>query len=231
MKKTRKSRGDLKSRQLIINEAARLMYQEGVSQYHTAKTMAARKVLSGGGRKMCIKSVSSLPSNGEISEAVNSLAEFHEGELRGSQLFSMRILALELMQQLEHVSPRLIGSVSTGRVRKTSDIDIHVFTDDIESLLSHIKSMAWHYVTDAVTVSQNGVLREYTHIYIDEQYPVELSVYSRNDIRVRTRSSTDGKPIVRLGSNALLDLILTEHNEQWALYTESAVQEYGVFNE
>lgn len=224
MKKTKVSKGDLKTRQLITREAARLMYQEGVSQYHTAKFMAARSVLSGGGKSAYIRNPSHLPSNGEINEAVDALAELHEGDTRYSQLFAMRILALEYMQKLERFSPRLIGSVSTGRIKKTSDIDIHIFTDDMEALLLYLDCQGWQYETANITVSQNGILKAYTHIYIDSEYPIELSVYSNNEIRIRGRSSTDGKPIIRVSAAKLLELILNEHEEQWQRYIALATE-------
>ena len=39
---------------------------------------------------------------------------------------------------------------------------------------------------------------DYTHIYLQADFPVELSVYPRAELRVVSRSSTDGKPIKRL---------------------------------
>ena len=39
---------------------------------------------------------------------------------------------------------------------------------------------------------------DYTHIYLQADSPVELSVYPRAELRVVSRSSTDGKPIKRL---------------------------------
>ncbi len=202
-------------RQLITHEAARLIYEEGVSQYHTAKSMAFKNVLSAGGRAPNYRNPSFLPSNGEICEAVNRLADLYEGEARQNRLFDMRVLALECMRQLSEFSPRLIGSVSTGNIKNSSDIDIHIFTDNIEELLSHLASLGWAYERDDITIAQQGTYKQYTHLYIDRGYPVELSVYTEKDIRIRTRSSTDGKPIVRYSVNKLLELILVEHGEQW----------------
>lgn len=224
MKKVKGFKGDVKIRQLITNEAARLMYQDCVSQYHTAKYMAARKVLSGGGKKISIKSPSYLPTNGEISAAVDTLVQLHEGDSGYVQLFSMRVIALEYLQQLEAFSPRLIGSVSTGRIKKTSDIDIHVFTDSMEELQNRMDVLGRLYETADVVVSQNSVLKVYTHVYIEHEYPIELSVYPKNEIRVRTRSSTDGKPIIRMTANKLLELIFNEHGDQWSRYIERGVE-------
>ncbi len=224
MKKIKGFKGDVKTRQLITREAARLMYQDSVSQYHTAKYMAARKILSGGGKNIRVKNPSHLPSNGEISEAVDALAQLHEGDFRYAQLFSMRVVALEYMQQLEAFSPRLIGSVSTGRIKKTSDIDIHIFTDSMEELRLRMDTLGWQYEIADITVSQNGILKVYSHVYINCEYPIELSVYPRYDIRVRTRSSTDGKPIIRMTANKLLELIFNEHEEQWSHHIELGLE-------
>ena len=38
------------------------------------------------------------------------------------------------LRALSEFSPRLIGSVSTGHIRRGSDIDLHVFTDDLDPL-------------------------------------------------------------------------------------------------
>ena len=45
------------------------------------------------------------------------------------QLNEMRQIAIKVMRKLSDFSSRLIGSVSTGRIRESSDIDIHVFVD------------------------------------------------------------------------------------------------------
>ncbi|WP_250658431.1 nucleotidyltransferase domain-containing protein [Alkalimarinus coralli] len=128
----------------------------------------------------------------------------------------MRVLCLDIMQALDEFTPRLIGSVSTGRIRKNSDIDLHVFVDEIEILETKLDKLGWAYTEDSITINKNGKMVSYTHIYIDMQFPVELSVYPRRELRVRSRSSTDGKPILRVSSSALLQLILDEHGEAWS---------------
>ncbi|HEU4537984.1 MAG TPA: nucleotide-binding enzyme, partial [Polyangiaceae bacterium] len=56
-------------------EAARIMYQEGVKQYFTAKRIAAKRVLGRvGGRRLRFRP-QELPSNGEIRDALLHLAE------------------------------------------------------------------------------------------------------------------------------------------------------------
>ena len=218
MRKNQFVKGNIQLRQTILREAARLMYEEGVGQYYTAKWRAAKRVLGQGGKKVRSIRTRDLPSNGEISQALFQLAQLYEGNTIQDRLFAMRISALEIMEKFEQFCPRLIGSVSTGRIKKTSDIDLHLFTDHIEILESHINLLGWPYERDQITIKYNGKFREFTHFYLEHEFPLELSVYPLSEIRVRGRSSTDGKPIVRLSYEKLLRLIEQEHASEWDQY-------------
>src|SRR6516165_7834569 len=117
---------DVKLRQAIALEAARLMYERSESEYYTAKRKAAKR--------LCRQTVkpADLPSNAEIRDQIQVFARIHEGEKRTEHLRDMWLEALRLMRLLRAFRPRLIGSVMTGHVRKGSDIDLHVFSDSAE---------------------------------------------------------------------------------------------------
>ena len=201
-------------RLLITREAARLMYEEGVKQYLHAKRTAAKRII-GGQYKYAPKY---LPSNGEISDAVYALSQLKDPDTHEEQLYRMRCRAVEIMEQLQPFSPRLIGSVSTGRIRADSDIDLHVFCDEIEELENHLESLGWRFERETTSININGKMVDYQHIHLDFDFPVELSVYPLRELRVVTRSSTDGKPIDRLSVSKVRQLILDEH---WAHYLQS----------
>src|SRR6059058_6158695 len=114
-----------KLRQAIALEAARLMYERTESEYYTAKRKAAKRLCRQGVKP------ADLPSNSEIRDQIQVFARIHEGDKRTENLREMRLHALRLMRLLATFRPRLIGSVMTGHVRKGSDIDIHVFADQI----------------------------------------------------------------------------------------------------
>jgi hypothetical protein len=205
-------------RVLVANEAARLMYEEGIKQYFTAKRVAAKRLLGArGGLKLRYRP-SDLPSNGEIRDALLELAERAEGDRRSQVLFAMRIVALEAMQKLAPFEPRLIGSVSTGHIRKGSDIDLHVYTNDEGALEQHMCGLGWTTVREVVTIRKGGEIREYVHHHIADVAPIELTVYPLRDLRYTPRSSTDGKPIDRVGARRLKELLVREHAEAWAAY-------------
>lgn len=209
----------------IAAEAARLMYEEGVKQYFTAKRLASKRIFGRtGGRRLRFRPAD-LPSNGEIRDALLQIAALAEGDGRTRRLFAMRVVALEAMRALEAYEPRLIGSVSTGHIRKGSDVDLHVFTDDPDALVAQVKSLGWAHETERVSILKFGEIRDYLHVHVKDRYEVELTVYERRELRFRPRSSTDGKPIVRVKPAALERLLAEEHTEAWRRYLADGVIE------
>ncbi len=205
-------------RMVIAAEAARLMYEEEVKQYFTAKRLAAKRILGRTAAGRLRFRPAELPSNGEIRDALLALAELAEGSRRTRRLFAMRIVALEAMRALSPFEPRLIGSVSTGHIRKGSDVDISVFTDDDGALSAHLRALRWAYEREPVSIQKGGEIREYLHYHVADVFPVELTVYPVRELRFRPRSSTDGKPIVRVRASALETILARDHAEAWTAY-------------
>lgn len=206
----------------LAMEAARLMTQEGVAHYYDAKRMAAQRVLgSQGARRMQFRP-RDLPSNGEIRACIDTLSELSEGpQLRALRLFAMRVHAWELMHDLEAFSPRLIGSVSTGFVRRGSDIDLHVFTNDPDEIEAELDELEIGWEREQVTIHVGAEYREFLHLHLDRTFPVELSVCTPNELRERTRSSTDGRPIDRLSVARVEGLLLRDHAAPWVAWLET----------
>lgn len=208
-------------RQTLAREAARIMYEERVKQYIDAKHIAARRVLGRHDSRAMRYRPHDLPSNLEIREALIELASLVEGHERQDRLFAMRFVALEVMEALTPFHPALIGSVSTGAVRRGSDVDLHVFSDDAERVEQHLFDLGWFFDTSVVSIWKDNAPREFIHIHLQRTFDVELSVYPVSDRRVTGRSSTDGKPIVRLKPAALRALIAQEHPSAWQRFLDT----------
>src|SRR5271154_866034 len=135
----RNRNGDVKLRQAIALEAARLMYERTESEYYTAKRKAAKR--------LCRNSFKpeDLPSNAEIRDQIQVFARLHEGDRRTAHLRTMRLEALKLMRLLRQFKPRLIGSVMTGHVRQGSDIDIHVFSDSANAVTTILEAEGYQF--------------------------------------------------------------------------------------
>lgn len=205
-------------RAAIAQLAAQIMYGEEVKQYFTAKRLAAKRILGQVNAKTIRYRPHDLPSNGEIKEALRELVIEIEGDGRTRRLFSMRIVALEAMEALETFSPRLIGSVATGHVRSGSDVDLHVFARHPADVESHVRALGWAHEVQHVSIMKQGKAMEFTHVHVADVFPLELTVYAPNELSQRPRSSTDGKPIVRIRAATLRKLCEREHPELWARY-------------
>jgi len=184
----------------VINLAAELMYFSGVKEYLTAKRMAVKQL-----------GINIFPSNTEIRDEVDQLADLHEPN-RGENLEQMRRTALEVMEILSSFHPRLIGSVLSGTIKSTSDIDLHMFAEEYEEIMYVLNEHGLEYEFEMVTIQKNNEIMDFPHLYIEKNgYTVELSIYELIQMRKRQRSSITGKPMEYAGI-AKLRKILNENN-------------------
>lgn len=214
-------RTESRYRQLIADEAARLMIEEGIEQYLDAKRRAAKNVLRDGWARR-----KDLPSNGEIREAVLRRTALSEGEDRMDRLFAMRITALEHLELLEPYRPRLIGSVATGHARRGSDIDIHVFCEDPDVLEADLHALDRTFTREEVLIRTPRGFETYLHLHLSARFPVELSVYAPYELRTTGRSSTDGRPIDRVSRSRLEALLRREHPAAWERWDRTGVLDW-----
>src|SRR5207302_4312484 len=159
---------NVKLRQAIALEAARLVYERVESEYYTAERKAAKRLCRGG-----IKP-EDLPSNAEIRQQLQVFARTHEGDKRTEHLRDMRLEALRLMRVLRAFRPRLIGSVMTGHVRKGSDIDVHLFTDSVGLVTDLLEQEGFQYDVERKQVVKHGEARVFTHVHVYARFNFEL---------------------------------------------------------
>ncbi|MEN0065362.1 MAG: hypothetical protein AAGA48_24670 [Myxococcota bacterium] len=173
--------------QTVAAEAARLMLEEGVKEYFTAKRLAAERL---GARR--------LPSNRQIRSVIVTLTSI-DAEARRRTLRKLRRLAVGVMEQLEGFEPRLIGSVASGAVHATSDIDLHVFCIDHDALEARLHQAGFDAVREDRPVLKDGRLHRFIHYRFDlDDVSIELSVYDPAERQRVSYSSIDGKPIDRV---------------------------------
>lgn len=196
-----------KLRREIAFEAARLMYVRQESEYYRAKMKAARRICQGWVKP------ADLPSNAEIRDQIQSFARLHEGDRRTSNLQDMRIEALRVMHLLRAFKPRLIGSTMTGHVRQGSDIDLHVFSDSLAAVTGALDVEGFVYDIEHKRVRKQGEERVFTHIHIQERFPIEVTMYAADMAHYPFRSSITGKPIERASIAELEELLAADYPE------------------
>src|SRR5947209_1768011 len=196
---------NVKLRQAIALEAARLMYERVESECYTAKRKAAKRLCRGGVKP------EDLPSNAEIRDQIQVFARIHEGDRRTENLRAMRLEALRLMRVLRAFRPRLIGSVMTGHVRKGSDIDVHLFTDSVGLVTDLLEQEGFQYDVERKQVVKHGEARVFTHVHVYARFNFELTVYPENKAHYVFRSSVTGKAIERASVRELEELLRREY--------------------
>ncbi|MEQ1824936.1 MAG: HD domain-containing protein [Pirellula sp.] len=194
-----------KLRRAIAHEAALLLYRNEETEYYQAKQKASRRLCHGWVKP------SDLPTNAEIREAVQMFARTHEGPKRLDALRDMRLAALRIMRLVEKFHPKLIGSVLTGHVRQGSDIDIHAFSDSIESVANCFDVELIPYEIERKRVRKGGIETTFTHIHVRDDFDVELTIYQENLRSHVFKSSITGKPIERASLQQLTQLLHTEY--------------------
>ncbi len=194
-----------KIRRQIAWHAARLMYERQESEYYRAKLKAARRLCHGWVKP------ADLPSNAEIRDEIQHFARVHEGSSRLDHLREMRLEALRLMRLLQRFRPRLIGSVLTGHVRAGSDIDLHLFSNSLESVTAELDYHGLRYETERKQVTKQGVTQIYRHVHVMDRFEFELTVYPENVAHVHFKSSITGKPIERTSIAELEQFLAREY--------------------
>lgn len=218
---------DEKLRRRLAWEAARLMYAREESEYFRAKLKAARRLGSGQLKP------NQLPSNREIRDHIQEMARIQEGHRRGENLRDMRLEALRLMRLLRTFRPRLIGSTLTGHVRRGSDIDLHVFSDSVESVAAILDGEGMLYEIERKRVRKNGEERTFVHIHIEDRFPFELTIYPSKKAHYVFKSSITGKAIERASISELEQILAREYPdvplEQAVLEAESRLDRFQIY--
>lgn len=144
------------SRAEVAREAARLLYIGDAKEYKQAKEKAISNL-----------GISAQPSNYEVALELDIISDQMEGETRPKLLVKMRQHALKLMRALEKYYPILKGSVWRGTSRKSSDIDINVYSIQPEDVVYKLKKEGYSVEDSKEEVAVHGDLTSRsTHIFV-----------------------------------------------------------------
>jgi predicted nucleotidyltransferase len=143
-------------RKKIAHEAAVMLYTSQEKEYKQAKGRAAGNL----GTRM-------LPTNMEVAEELDLIAEENEGQARFDRLIRMRREALEIMTTLESFSPKLVGSVWRGTAHIGSDIDITVYSLDQNQVVNKLKEKGFNVAkTEFVPALSQKKAKESFHVFL-----------------------------------------------------------------
>jgi len=110
----------------IASAAARLMAEDGITDYHHAKRKAARQ--------LGLPEHTAYPDNAEIEAELRVYRSIYQDEEHLELIQAMRRTALELLDLLADFNPYLTGSVLDGTAGEHSHIDILLFADSAKEV-------------------------------------------------------------------------------------------------
>ena len=114
------------ARASIASAAARLMAEDGITDYHLAKKKAARQ--------LGLPEHTAFPDNAEVEAELRAYRSLYQGEDHEEMLAALRQTALEVMELLAPFNPYLTGSVLDGTAGEHSTIDILLFADSAKEV-------------------------------------------------------------------------------------------------
>jgi hypothetical protein len=188
-------------RRAVAQEAARLMAEHGIQDFYAAKRKAAERlgVSDNGG----------LPKNSEIEAALAEYQRLFEADTHEQSLYAQRLAALSAMRILSEFAPRLIGPVLSGTATAHSEVQLHLFSDNAETVVFKLidRGIAHEVFEKRIKMNTERVLTcPALHFDIDEQ-AVEATIFPADGIRQAPLSPVDGKPMRRADA-AELEVLL-----------------------
>lgn len=182
---------DYRMRQLLAQEAARLMAEEGIKDFHLAKRKAAERLNAPDTRN--------LPRNIEVQEALVDYQRLFQAESQPERLRELREAAVEAMEFLAPFRPRLVGSVLSGTAGEHSDVNLHVFADTPEDVAFFLMDQQIPFETDERKLRFGREQWRDLPVFrfIAGDVVVDLTVFDPAGGREAPRSRVDGKPMER----------------------------------
>lgn len=190
-----------RARQVLAQEAARIIVNHGVRDYRVAKQKAAERLgVNGRG---------ALPGNTEIEAAVADHLQLFGGDEHEDRLRLMRVAALSAMELLASFTPRLVGPVLAGTADENSSVNLHVFTDSPEMIVFELEQLGLNFRPyERRLRTRRDQLETYPGFEFHlNQCLIQATVFPVDGIRQAPMSPVDGRPMKRADSEAVQALL------------------------
>ncbi|SFW73866.1 hypothetical protein [Luteibacter sp. UNCMF366Tsu5.1] len=194
-----------RNRVLVAQEAARLMSEHGIRDFHHAKLKAAER--------LGIVDTQALPRNNEIEDALREHQRLFHADTQPLALRARREAAVEAMRFLRGFDARLVGAVLEGTADEHSAVCLHVFSDDPEApglflreqgipLETQTRRLRWSHSEQ----SEHPVL-----LFGADGIPFDLTVLPMDALRQAPLDRVDERPM-RRATAAMVQQLLAEED-------------------
>lgn len=188
-------------RRRLAHEAARLMAESGIRDFHQAKRKAAER--------LGIHDDASLPRNREIEDALREYQRLFQGDVQAEGLRQRRDAAVRALEFFGAFDARLVGPVLDGTADRHSPVALQLYTDDPEAVARHLVQ---HAIPAEARSRRVRFDRERAGdvpvwVFSAEDLTFDLTVLPRDALRQSPLSAIDEKPMKRASLTQLRALI------------------------
>jgi hypothetical protein len=197
-------------RQLVAQQAARMMAEEGISDYAYAKKKA--------GRQLGVLDNQGLPSNIEIEDELKLYQALYLGDAHPENLINLRKNALFTMELLDQFNPHLTGAVLDGTAGLGTETHIHLFADSLKDVEIFLLNQDIPFETNEKTHrvindgkrDKSGDARKRVPVFTleTELGLIQISVFEVDGVRVATKRAADGSNALRANITGVRELLL-----------------------
>ena len=191
-------------RHRLAHEAARLMAEGGIRDYHQAKLKAAAR--------LGIVDDASLPRNREIEDALREYQRLFQGDAQASGLRQRREAALRALEFFLRFDARLVGSVLDGTADANAPVALHLYTDDNDAVPRFLEE---HAIPAESRSRRLRLDRERSGdfpvwLFSAEGLTFDLTVLPETAMRQAPLSAIDEKPMPRASAHQVRALLAAD---------------------
>ncbi len=198
----------------LAREAARLIAESGIRDFHQAKLKAAER--------LGIHDDASLPRNREIEEALREYQRLFQGNTQADALRRRREAALGALEFFAPFQPRLVGPVLDGTADANSPVHLHLYTDDPDTPPRFLED---HRIPAEARSRRVRLDRERTldctvWLFAADELSFDVCVLPHAALRQAPLSSLDEKPMRRASAAQLRELLAEDEMAGYEAATE-----------
>lgn len=196
-----------RNRLRVAQEAARLMSEHGIRDFHHAKVKAAER--------LGILDAQALPRNNEIEDALREHQRIFHAESQPQLLQERREAAVEAMRFLDRFDPRLVGAVLEGTADAHSAVCLHVFSDTPESVVLFLqeRGVPLTQQTRRLRTTRDEQTEYPVLLFAADGLPFDITVLPRDALKQAPLDRIDEKPMRRASIAAVEELLATADND------------------
>ena len=164
------------ARRAIAARAARVMAEDSVNDFGTAKRKAARQ--------LGFAENEGLPSNEEVEVELRAYQQLYQNDEQRERLSELRSIAMEIMREFSVHRPHLTGTVWNGTAGRGTVVQIDLFTDSAKAVEMKLLNQNLPYRVEERPHFNPALTRRAVVLEFDwQEVPVRLAVYDSDDLR------------------------------------------------